>query len=84
MCPVSAQAHLSCISHRFAEMDRIEILTRLAIILRRMERLAGLETTGSEDLLQTQEELTRLREKWQELTQELNRKRGLTEADTPC
>ena len=54
-------------------MDRIEILTRLALILRRMDRLAGLDIKGRDDLHQTQDEINRLREKWQELTQELNR-----------
>jgi predicted nucleic acid-binding Zn-ribbon protein len=54
-------------------MDRIEILTRLALILRRMDRLAGLDIKGREDLHQTQDEINRLREKWQELTQELKR-----------
>ena len=55
-------------------MDRIEILTRLRLILRRLERLAD----STEDPSQTEEEITRLREKWQELTHELDRKRGLT------
>jgi len=54
-------------------MDRIEILTRLALILRRMDRLAGLDIKGRDDLHQTQDEINRLREKWQDLTQELNR-----------
>ena len=54
-------------------MDRIEILTRLALILRRMDRLAGLDIKGRDDLHQTQDEINRLREKWQELTQELKR-----------
>jgi hypothetical protein len=52
-------------------MDRIEILNRLALILDRMERLAGSDPTDKEDLRQTVEELRRLREKWQDLTQEL-------------
>jgi hypothetical protein len=59
-----------------ADMDRIEILTRLALILRRMERLAGLESTSGEELHQTQDEVNRLREKWQDLTQELKRQDG--------
>jgi len=59
-------------------MDRIEVLTRLRFILRRLERLADLKTTSTEDPSQTEEEITRLREKWQELTHELDRKRGLT------
>jgi len=58
-------------------MDRNEILTRLALILRRMECIANLETTGQEDLRQTNEEITWLREKWQELTHELRRSRSL-------
>jgi len=45
------------------QMDRIEILTRLALILDRMERLAGSDPTDKEDLRQTVEELRRLREK---------------------
>jgi len=60
-------------------MDRIEILLRLALILRRMDRLAGLDTKDEKDLHQTQNEIIRLREKWLELTQELNRKRGLSD-----
>src|SRR5262249_24068584 len=62
---------------RLPEMDGIEILTRLALILRRMERLAGLDPTDKEDLRETVDELKRLREKWQELTQELRRSRDL-------
>jgi len=65
--------------HFVATMDRIEILTRLNLILRRLERLADLETTSREDRSQTEEEITWLREKWQELTHELDRKRGLTD-----
>ena len=60
-------------------MDRIEILTRLGLILRRLERLADLETTSREDRSQAEEEITWLREKWQELTHELDRKRGHTD-----
>ena len=60
-------------------MDRIEILTRLGLILRRLERLADLETTSREDRSQTEVEITWLREKWQQLTHELDRKRGLTD-----
>ena len=62
---------------RLPRMDRNEILTRLALILRRMECIANLETTGQEDLRQTNEEITWLREKWQELTHELRRSRSL-------
>ena len=59
-----------------SRIDRIEIMLRLAFVLRRMDRLASLDAKDEEDLYQTQDEISRLREKWQELTQELKRERG--------
>jgi len=60
-----------------SRIDRIEIMLRLAFVLRRMDRLASLDAKDEKDLHQTQDEISRLREKWQELTQELKRERGL-------
>jgi hypothetical protein len=58
-------------SRAVPRMDRIEIMLWLALILSRMNRLAGLDTEDEKDLHQTQNEINRLRKKWQELTQEL-------------
>jgi hypothetical protein len=60
-------------------MDRIEILTRLALILRRMDRLADLATRDKEDLDSLREERTRLHDKWQELAQQLPRSDGVSD-----
>ena len=51
-------------------MDGREILTRMALILRLMDRLADLEAHDQDDAHQLRQERTRLRGKWEELAQQ--------------
>jgi hypothetical protein len=61
-------------------MDSIEILTRLALILRRMHRLADLAARDKQDVVELRKERERLHGKWQELAQQL---RQLHDAEPP-
>jgi hypothetical protein len=57
-------------------MDRIEILTRLALILRRMDRLADLAVRDKDDVDKLREERATLHGKWQDLAQQLRHLHG--------
>ena len=65
---------------RLPRMDRNEILTRLALILRRMHRLADLAARDKQDVVELRKERERLHGKWQELAQQL---RQLHDAEPP-
>jgi len=54
-------------------MSRIDILTRLATILRRLDELADLAAQEEENASKSREEVSRLHNMWKDLSQQLRR-----------
>jgi hypothetical protein len=52
-------------------MDRIEILTRLAVILRRLDELADSGQSQEDEASKSRDEVTQLHKMWKDLSQQL-------------